>query len=98
MVLKSQMDMWLIAQSGRSGEVFNICSGMGYVLRDILQKMMALAGITVRVREDLRRLRPLDVPVIVGDNSKLRELGWQRETPIEQTLRGILDYWRSVPD
>ena len=90
--------MWLIAQAGRSGEVFNICSGMGYVLRDILQKMMTLAGITVRVREDPARLRPLDVPVIVGDNSKLRELGWQRETPIEQTLRGILDYWRSVPD
>jgi GDP-4-dehydro-6-deoxy-D-mannose reductase len=90
--------MWLIARSGQAGEVYNICSGVGYRLGDILERFMDLARIHVRVREDPARLRPLDVPVIVGDNAKLRCLGWQMEIPLERTLAGILDYWRQVPE
>lgn len=89
--------MWLIARLGQAGEVYNICSGVGYRLGDILEWFMALAHTHVRVREDPARLRPLDVPVIVGDNAKLRGLGWQMEIPLERTLVGILDYWRRVP-
>ncbi len=88
--------MWLIAQRASPGEIFNICSGTGYRLRNILQQLTALAHTSVVVRDDPERARPLDVPVIVGDNSKLRRLGWQPQIPIGRTLAGILEYWRSV--
>lgn len=90
--------MWRVARSGRPGEVYNVCTGVGYAIRDVLEKMIALAELEVPVREDPTRLRPLDEPVIVGDNAKLRELGWEPEIPLERTLSEILDYWRGAID
>lgn len=88
--------MWLVARRGRPGEMFNICAGVGYHIKDVLERMIALAGREVRIRADPTRYRPLDEPVIVGDNARLRRLGWQPEIPLEQTLAGILDYWRNA--
>jgi GDP-4-dehydro-6-deoxy-D-mannose reductase len=39
-------------------------------------------------------MRPADDPVLIGDSSKLRSLGWEPRVPIEQTLADILNYWR----
>lgn len=87
--------MWLIAQAAPPGDVFNICSATGRPLREILRMLMTIAGVKAPVIEDPERLRPLDVPVVVGDNSRLRRLGWEPEIAIEQTLAEILDYWRT---
>jgi GDP-4-dehydro-6-deoxy-D-mannose reductase len=86
--------MWLIAQTGRVGETYNISAGVGYRIRDVLEKLMTLAGSEARIREDPSRFRPVDEPAIVGDNRKLRALGWRQEIPLEDTLAKILDYWR----
>ncbi len=67
--------MWLIARSGRSEEVYNICSGVEYSMREVLERLIILSGIDVRVREDPARVRVLDLPVVIGDNRKLRRLG-----------------------
>jgi GDP-4-dehydro-6-deoxy-D-mannose reductase len=40
------------------------------------------------------RFRPVDEPVVVGDNSRLRALGWAPQMALEQSLAAILDYWR----
>ena len=49
----------------------------------------------IAVREDPARLRPSDVPVLLGNASRIqRAVGWQPELPFEQTLRDVLDYWR----
>ncbi len=90
--------MWVIARLRQVGEIFNICSGIGRPLREILHALMGIARCAAPIREAAGRLRPLDVPVIVGDNSKLRVVGWVPEIPIEQTLTDILDYWRAATD
>jgi GDP-4-dehydro-6-deoxy-D-mannose reductase len=90
--------MWLAAQTGKSGEIYNICSGTGCTVGSILHQLMALAGVSVPVRADPARWRSLDIPVIIGDNTKIRALGWQAEIPLAETLRQVLQYWRQAPD
>jgi GDP-4-dehydro-6-deoxy-D-mannose reductase len=90
--------MWLAAQTGKSGEIYNICSGAGRTVGSILHQLMALAGVSVPVRADPARWRPLDIPVIIGDNTRIRALGWQAEIPLAETLRQVLQYWRQAPD
>lgn len=86
--------MWLVAQAGQGGEIYNISAGVGYRVREILKRLLTLAGFDVRIREDPELFRPIDDAAIVGDNAKLRSLGWEPEIPLETTLARILEYWR----
>lgn len=87
--------IWLLAERGGPGEVYNICSGRGYRIAEILEQLISMAKVPIEVDRDERKMRPLDEPVYIGDNSKLRSLGWKPEIPLERTLRDTLDYWRS---
>jgi len=86
--------MWLLAEEGKPGEVYNICSGREYTIGDVLEIMVALSHQPVRVVADTTRLRSSDEPVLVGDCGKLKSLGWQPQIPIEKSLSDILEYWR----
>jgi GDP-4-dehydro-6-deoxy-D-mannose reductase len=86
--------LWLLSQRGRPGEVYNVCSGQGYSLRDVLSTYRSLARAEVRERLDPSRIRPIDERVKVGDPAKLCGLGWSPTKPIRQTLEEILEYWR----
>ena len=88
--------MRVLAEKGRAGSVYNICLGTGYRVGDILDRLIALAGKPVQVSVDPARVRSLDEPVKIGDNRRLRELGWAPRISMEQTLRDILDYWRAA--
>jgi len=86
---------WRALEAAEPGEVYNICSGIGYKIRDVLEMLLRISGAEVDVAVDPGRLRPSDVPLLVGDNSKFkRQTGWSPEIPFEQTLSDILDYWR----
>lgn len=86
---------WLLAEKGAPGEVYNICSGTGRKIKDVLDKMISLSRKPVKVCPAPNHLRPYDEPVLVGDSSKLRDMGWKPEIPIERTLSDILEYWRT---
>lgn len=78
------------------GEVFNICSGQGIKMKDLLDKLLSLAKKPIKIIEDPKRMRPSEVPITVGDNSKVKNLtGWEPKIPIDQTLQDTLEYWRS---
>lgn len=84
-----------LAEKGKRGEVYNVCSGRGIAIEDGLAILRSLSKREVEVKVDPKRLRPLDVPVLVGDVSKLRSLlGWSPSTPVEQTLGDLLQDWR----
>lgn len=77
------------------GEVYNIGSGKGVRMQDLLNLMIARATRPIRVEVDARRYRPIDVEAVVADSTKFRELtGWRPRIPLEATLERVLHYWR----
>ncbi len=89
--------LWVLAKNGQVGEVYNVCSGKGYKVRDILNILLSLARKEIPVNEkDPSKLRLMDDPLFIGNNSKIRILGWQPEIPIEETLKDTLGYWRQT--
>jgi len=88
---------WLSLDGGcEPGEAYNICTGKDYSIREVLDELIRMSGLDVEVREDPERLRPSDVPVLLGDNSKFRKAtAWEPKIPYEKTLQDMLDYWRA---
>jgi GDP-4-dehydro-6-deoxy-D-mannose reductase len=85
-----------LVERGRSGEVYNVCSGSGRKIADIAAALSSIAGISVQVRTSADLIRTRDNPLIVGNNEKIRkEIGWQPGIPFEESLRAIYDYWYS---
>jgi GDP-4-dehydro-6-deoxy-D-mannose reductase len=87
--------IWMIAEKGNTGEVYNLCTGQARSIREALDIMLKFASTPVRVHTDKAKFRPLDTPKLVGDSSRLRQLGWTPEIPLEQTLADILQFWRT---
>lgn len=86
---------WLAITQGEPGEVYNLCSGVGRRIGDILQGLLAHTDVTPRIEVTADRLRPADPGFIVGDRSRFEALtGWRPEIPFEQTLADILADWR----
>lgn len=88
---------WLALEKGKPGEVYNVCSGKAYSVKEILDSFLKLSKVKVDVRLDPDRLRPSDVPVLVGDYTKFqKETGWKPTIPFEKTLEDIFQYWRGM--
>jgi len=86
---------WLSLEKGREGEVYNIGTGKTYSIHEILEMLLSLAEVDVKIEIDPTRLRPSDVPVLLSDSTKFRELtGWAPKIPFSQSLKDLLDYWR----
>jgi GDP-4-dehydro-6-deoxy-D-mannose reductase len=87
---------WMLLEKGEAGAVYNVCSGQGRRVRDLLEMLLAASSARVEVRLDRGRLRPSDVPVQVGDLSRLRAAtGWEPRIPLERSLEDLLDDWRT---
>ncbi len=79
-----------LTERGRTGEVYNICSGHAVTVREILRELIGIARVAVEVRDDPERMRPADTPLLVGDATKLRaETGWAPQHALPATLRAI---------
>ncbi|MBN1656836.1 MAG: GDP-mannose 4,6-dehydratase [Anaerolineae bacterium] len=83
---------------GQPGEAYNVCSGRAVRIRVLLDRLLLAARRDdISVRLDPSRLQLVDVPLQVGDYSRLnRETGWEPRFSLEQTLADLLDYWRSA--
>jgi GDP-4-dehydro-6-deoxy-D-mannose reductase len=85
----------LLIEHGKSGEVYNVGSGRAIVIQEILDRIIAHSGKEITVEVDPAKLRPVEVPVIRADISKLQaDTGWQPEIPLEQTIAETLEYWK----
>ena len=86
-----------LVAGGTPHRPYNVCSGRAYRIGDLLDILLGLTRVRVRVDTDPDRLRPSDVPVMVGDPSRMAdETGWRAQLPIERTLEDLLNYWRSA--
>jgi GDP-4-dehydro-6-deoxy-D-mannose reductase len=83
-----------IARQGRSGTVYNVCSGHGLLLADALRALIELAGGAISVRSDSALERPSDVPILVGDNARLRrDCRWEPKIGRRRMLADLYAWW-----
>jgi GDP-4-dehydro-6-deoxy-D-mannose reductase len=85
----------LLIESGTPGEVYNVCSGHDVAIEEIATTLLRLAGTSLAFKTDPALTRPVEVPVLRGDPTRLqRATGWKPEIPLDQTLADVLEYWR----
>jgi GDP-4-dehydro-6-deoxy-D-mannose reductase len=85
---------YLLLQKGQSGEIYNVCSGKGIVLKEIIKDIADHLKIKVDLKVDRSLARPNDNPIIIGNNKKIRDaLGWHPEIPLSKSIADICDYW-----
>ncbi len=88
----------LLVESGQPGEIYNVCSGRDVSIREIADGLLELAGTTLEFEVDPTLVRPIEVPVLRGDPTRLVEAtGWAPEVSLERTLADVLAYWRQQP-
>lgn len=86
----------LLLQKGKSGETYNVGSGHAITIDEILRKILLQSKITIQVEVDQEKLRPVDVPIIEADITKLQACtGWEPEISLDQTIKDVLTYWRN---
>lgn len=86
---------YLLLKNGKSGEVYNICSGNGIILKEIVSKMSELLNLSVETKVNPSLVRPNENKKVIGSYQKIkRELGWEPEIPIEKSLKDIINYWQ----
>ncbi|MBI4234824.1 GDP-mannose 4,6-dehydratase [Candidatus Peregrinibacteria bacterium] len=82
----------LAIEKGKSGETYNVCSGKGLSIKEILLKMIALSGLEVEIREESGRFRPSEIPILIGSCDKFKaDTGFVPELSFEKTLRDMLE-------
>lgn len=87
---------WLALQAGKSGEVYQICSGWAYTMRQVLDMLLSFTEHKIDVKLEPHRIRPSDVPVLMGSYKKFhRDTGWEPRIPFQQTVADLLQYWRT---
>lgn len=86
----------LAAQLCEPGEAYNLGTGHGHTIKEIVTILQKLVDRPVEVKHDQNLVRESDVPALVADSTKFKTLtGWNPKITLEETLTGILNYWRN---
>ncbi len=89
----------LAVMKGGKGEVYNICSGQELTGRKILDAYKELSDNNFEIKIDESKLRKNDILKLIGDYSKFnKDTGWKPEINIKDTLKDVLEYWKSKND
>jgi GDP-4-dehydro-6-deoxy-D-mannose reductase len=87
----------LLMEKGDSGEAYNIGSGTTWMMQDVVDRLLALSGMRLEIRQREELIRAKETAHTRGDASKLhRQTGWAPAFTLEQSLADTLDFWRSV--
>jgi GDP-4-dehydro-6-deoxy-D-mannose reductase len=86
----------LLIEHGDPGEAYNVCSGHDIAISELADRLVAKAARPMRLEGDPSLQRPVDVPVLRGDYTKLNKAtGWEPEIGLDQTLTDLLEEWRA---
>ena len=86
----------LLIEHGEDGEVYNVCSGIGYRLRDIVEMIGEITGIRPKIQLDQSYIRPLENREIIGSNEKIKNCcGWEPTISLNESIKDIINLWRS---
>jgi GDP-4-dehydro-6-deoxy-D-mannose reductase len=82
---------WDILTKGKPGEAYNVCSGKGTRLSDLIQIIATELKLNVTTKVDPALVRPVDAPAVIGSHDKItNELGWEPQIPLNQTIRDMI--------
>jgi len=82
----------LIMERGTPGDVFNVASGQAHSIERLLAILLSYSQVPIETRTDPKRMLPVDVPIVQGNASRLREAtGWKPTIPFKQTLLDVLN-------
>lgn len=85
-----------LLQHGKIGEVYNVGSGEAIEIQEILKTLLNYSKKDIRIVEDIALYRPIDVPIVKCDNSKLKkDTGWVVQKNVKEALLDVLNYWRN---
>ncbi len=85
----------LAANHAEPGSAYNIGSGQPISIRWLLDTLIEHSHVPIQVELDPARMRPADVPLVIADSRRFRQVtGWAPQIPLQQTLLDILSYWR----
>jgi GDP-4-dehydro-6-deoxy-D-mannose reductase len=85
----------LLAEKGRDGETYQLCSGKALSIKRVLDMLLSITSQRISVRTDPARLRKADIPILRGNNKKaVRSLGFNTGYSLKETLTDTLEYWR----
>lgn len=86
----------LLMEAGEPGEVYNVCRGAAVSVEQLAEALLGMAIRPMRLLSDPGLQRPVDIPVLVGDNRRLRRAtGWEPTIALDQTLADVLADWRA---
>lgn len=81
----------LLLERGTPGEVYNVCSGTGITVGELASRVLGRAGVAAEITSEASLMRPIDVPILVGDNAKLRgATGWTVTRPVDDIIDDLL--------
>jgi GDP-4-dehydro-6-deoxy-D-mannose reductase len=84
-----------LLEKGRSGEVYNVCSGREVVLNEVVKTLISFASRPIELRVDHSRFRPVDTPRMCGSHGKLTaDTGWRPTRDTAKTLAEVFAYWK----
>lgn len=86
-----------LADQGQPGEAYNIGSGQPRSIQSILDLLLTFTDVRVNVAIDPALVRPVDIPLLAADTSRLRaHAGWEPTVPFEAAVQRTLEYWRGI--
>jgi GDP-4-dehydro-6-deoxy-D-mannose reductase len=81
----------LLLGAGEAGGVYNVASGTTRTIRQLLDEMLALARVEARIEPDPALVRPIEIPELIGDATRLRALGWAPRRTVRAALVEVFD-------
>jgi len=89
--------LYFLALHGKSGEIYNICSGRSFSIGEVLRLLLKNTDLVFRIAAVPSRIREKDVPEVYGSYQKIREdTKWQPAISIEESLKRTLSYYREL--
>jgi GDP-4-dehydro-6-deoxy-D-mannose reductase len=86
---------WRLLGRGEPGRTYNAASGKATSIQEVIDAFRARAHRPIEMRQSPERIRPVDVPMLVGDASRLRALtGWAPAISLTQSIEDVLEDWR----
>lgn len=85
--------MMLLIEREIFGQPTNVCTGHAHKISEILDLLIEISGTRAEVIADPSLLRPADEPLLLGDNSRIRSLGWQQRYTMRETLQAVYEDW-----